>query len=60
MRLFILALWAVSLAAVSLGAQASGLDQLKSFLAEVKTARGSFVQTVVAKSGRKPQQSQGF
>lgn len=55
MRLFFLALWAVSLCA-----EASGLDQLNAFLAEVRTARGSFVQTVTAKSGRKPQQSQGF
>ncbi len=55
MRILILALWAVSLSAY-----ASGLDQLKAFLSETKTARGSFVQTVTAKSGRKPQQSQGF
>ncbi len=41
------------------GAQASGLEQLNSFLAEVHTAQGSFAQTVVAKSGRKPQQSSG-
>jgi outer membrane lipoprotein carrier protein len=55
MRLLILAFWAVSLCA-----QASGLDQLKAFLADCKTGRGSFVQTVTGKSGRKPQQSQGF
>ena len=55
MRLLLLALWALSVSA-----HASGLDQLKAFLAETKTARGSFVQTVTAKSGRKPQQSQGF
>lgn len=39
---------------------ASGLDQMKSFLASTKQARGSFVQTVVGKSGRKPQESAGF
>jgi outer membrane lipoprotein carrier protein len=41
-------------------ASATGLDQLKAFLVETKTARGSFSQTVIAKSGRKPQQSTGF
>lgn len=55
MRLLFLALWAISASA-----WAAGLDQLKAFLSETKTARGSFVQTVTAKSGRKPQQSQGF
>ncbi|HTY03734.1 MAG TPA: outer membrane lipoprotein chaperone LolA [Rhodocyclaceae bacterium] len=39
---------------------ASGLDQLKSFLAATKYARGSFVQTVTGKAGRKPQESAGF
>ena len=41
-------------------AQASGLDQLKSFLESNRSARGVFTQTVVAKSGRKPQQSAGI
>jgi len=41
-------------------ALASGLDQLKSFLATTKEVRGSFVQTVVGKSGRKSQESSGF
>ncbi|WIM06667.1 MAG: outer membrane lipoprotein chaperone LolA [Candidatus Nitricoxidivorans perseverans] len=41
-------------------AQASGLDQLKDFLDQTRSARGSFVQSVVGKSGRKPQQSAGF
>jgi outer membrane lipoprotein carrier protein len=40
-------------------AQASGLAQLKAFLADAHTAQGAFNQTVVAKSGRKPQQSSG-
>ena len=41
-------------------AQASGLDQIKSFLESNRSARGVFTQTVVAKSGRKPQQSAGI
>ncbi|HQR03770.1 MAG: outer membrane lipoprotein chaperone LolA [Proteobacteria bacterium] len=38
---------------------AAGLDQLQTFLRETRTAKGSFAQTVIAKSGRKPQQSAG-
>lgn len=41
-------------------AAAAGLDQLKSFLETARSVRGSFVQTVSGKSGRKPQQSAGF
>jgi outer membrane lipoprotein carrier protein len=40
-------------------ATAGGLDQLKAFWANTPTAQGSFAQSVVAKSGRKPQNSQG-
>lgn len=40
-------------------AHASGLDQLKTFLATTHSARGSFAQSVVGKSGRKSQQSAG-
>ncbi|MDP2824502.1 MAG: outer-membrane lipoprotein carrier protein LolA, partial [Sulfuritalea sp.] len=43
-----------------LTAQASGLDQLKNFLETNRSARGVFEQTVIAKSGRKPQQSAGI
>lgn len=39
---------------------AAGLDQLKSFLDTNRSARGVFVQTVVSKSGRKPQKSAGI
>lgn len=45
--------------ALSASAAASGLDQLKAFLATTHTASGSFAQSVVGKSGRKPQQSVG-
>ena len=39
--------------------QAAGLDQLKAFLDTNRSARGMFTQTVIAKSGRKPQQASG-
>lgn len=38
---------------------ASGLDQLRAFVAGTHSARANFSQAVVAKSGRKPQLSQG-
>ena len=38
---------------------AAGLDQLKSFWANTQAAQGRFAQSVVAKSGRKPQNSAG-
>lgn len=40
-------------------AAAAGLDQLKSFWANTQAAQGRFAQSVVAKSGRKPQNSAG-
>ena len=40
-------------------AAAAGLDQLRAFLDQTKSARGVFAQSVTAKSGRKPQQSAG-
>lgn len=40
--------------------QAGGLDQLKNFLETNRSARGVFTQTVIARSGRKPQQSAGI
>ena len=40
--------------------QAGGLDQLKSFLDTNRSARGVFTQTVIARSGKKPQQSAGI
>lgn len=57
---FLCALGALCGALSAFPAYAAGLDQLKAFLADTKTARGSFVQNVAGKSGRKPQQSQGF
>lgn len=38
---------------------ASGLDQLKGFLAETHSAQGSFSQTLVGRTGKKPVQSTG-
>jgi outer membrane lipoprotein carrier protein len=41
-------------------AQAAGIDQFRAFLETTKHARGSFSQSVAARSGHKPQQSAGF
>lgn len=41
-------------------AAASGIEQFKAFLETTTHARGSFVQSVAGKAGRKPQQSTGF
>ena len=38
---------------------ASGLDQLHAYQATAHAARGEFTQTVIARAGRKPQQSSG-
>ena len=38
---------------------AAGPDQFKAFIADTQTARAGFSQSVAAKSGRKPQLSQG-
>jgi len=40
-------------------ASAAGIDQLKAFWANTESAQGTFAQTVVTKSGRKPQNSTG-
>lgn len=48
------------MAGFSTAAAATGLEQLKTFLATTTRASGVFTQTVVAKSGRKPQQSAGI
>ncbi len=52
--------FALACCSVSFPAYAGGLDQLKSFLESSRSARGVFTQTVIAKSGRKPQQSAGI
>lgn len=44
---------------LSAAASASGLGQMRSFLEATKSARGVFTQSVVGKSGRKPQNSAG-
>lgn len=40
-------------------AAAGGIDQIKAFWANTHAAQGTFAQSVVAKSGRKPQNSTG-
>lgn len=46
-------------ALIAQSAFALGIDQFRTFLKATPQARGSFTQTVIAKSGRKPQQSAG-
>ena len=46
-------------ALMPLAAYASGTEQLKAFVADTRSARADFAQTVVSKSGRRPQQSLG-
>ncbi|MDE2586266.1 MAG: hypothetical protein KGN39_12790, partial [Betaproteobacteria bacterium] len=43
-----------------LAAQAGGVEQLHKFLDGTRSFRAEFLQTVVAKSGRKPQLSAGL
>lgn len=43
----------------SAAASAAGIDQLKAFWANTHAAQGTFAQSVVTKSGRKPQNSTG-
>lgn len=45
---------------ISSHAAAAGIDQLKTFWASTHAAQGTFAQSVVAKSGRKPQNSTGI
>jgi outer membrane lipoprotein carrier protein len=40
-------------------AEAGAIDQLHQFLASTRTLKADFTQTVVARSGRKPQESSG-
>lgn len=60
MKTFLRVLLAVCGCGFLVPVQAGGLDQLKSFLEANRSARGVFAQTVIAKSGRKPQQSAGI
>ncbi len=60
MKTFLRVLFALCSYGLLTPVQAGGLDQLKSFLDVNRSARGVFTQTVIAKSGRKPQQSAGI
>ncbi len=51
---------AALLAALPLFAEAGAIDRLHRFLAGTRTLKAEFAQVVVAKGGRKPQQSSGF
>lgn len=46
-------------ALLALPARADGIGQLRAFLLDGRGAQGSFVQTVLSRSGRKPQVSEG-
>lgn len=56
LRCILCALCSTGFASASI---ASGLDQLKHFVANTASARGVFSQSAVGKPGRKPQQSSG-
>jgi outer membrane lipoprotein carrier protein len=49
----------VALLVLSWSAQAGAIEQLHQFLQSTKTLKAEFAQTVIAKNGRKPQQSSG-
>lgn len=44
---------------LSLPVRADGITQFRAFLQDSRAAQGTFVQTVLSKSGRKPQVSEG-
>lgn len=50
----------VALALLPLWAHAGAIDQLHDFLKNTKTLKAEFAQAVIAKNGRKPQQSSGI
>lgn len=54
-----LAIVGISSVLVAQSTWALGIDQFRNFLKNTPQARGSFTQTVSAKSGRKPQESSG-
>ena len=49
----------VAIALLPLIAEAGAVDQLHDFLKSTKTLKADFAQSVIAKNGRKPQQSSG-
>ena len=49
----------VAIALLPLIAEAGAIDQLHDFLKSTKTLKADFAQSVIAKNGRKPQQSSG-
>ena len=51
--------WVLLLALLPLPALADGIAQFRAFLQDNRGAQGTFVQTVLSKSGRKPQVSEG-
>jgi len=58
-RISLLCLICAGLSGYGAGALASGPEQFKAFISGTHSGRANFSQSVVAKSGRKPQVSQG-
>lgn len=58
-RRIALAVMGSILLALALPVRASGLERLHAFIEGTRSARAGFTQTVVARSGRKPQQASG-
>jgi len=52
-------LFAFCAACLSLSAQAGGVEQLRAFLDNTRAGKAEFAQSVVSKSGRKPQEASG-
>jgi outer membrane lipoprotein carrier protein len=52
-------LLAAAIAVLPLLAEAGAIDQLHQFLQTTRTLKAEFAQTVIARNGRKPQQSSG-
>lgn len=59
MRVFQVGIFAAFCLLVAQSASAAAIDKLHRFLESTKTVRADFAQIVVAKNGRKPQQSTG-
>ncbi len=52
--------WGITLLLFPLIAEAGAIDQLHAFLLSTRTLKAEFAQVVIAKNGRKPQQSSGL
>ena len=53
------AVFAILAAAFAMPSHAAALDKLKAFVEGTKSGKADFIQTVMSKSGRKPQNAAG-